>query len=141
MTQAHRKVRVDNVAGRLLEAWFGPSFDAEDVAGFVADTRRLVTQAKGPVVVVTDMTAVTVLPPAIADMLLGLMRSDNPRIERHALLVGTSAVFGLQAERLFREAGNPGRRVFRDRAVLVSWLKEVVGPREAERLAALFPRT
>jgi hypothetical protein len=91
------------------------------------------------VVIVSDMTAVTVLAPAVADALLGLMRSDNPKVERHGMHIGASAVFGLQAERLLREAGNPGRRTFRDPAVLVRWLKEVVGPREAERLAVLFP--
>jgi hypothetical protein len=139
MNEARLKLRVDQVAGRLLEAWFGPSFDEEDVAAFVADTRRLVTQAKGPVVVVSDMTAVTVLAPAVGDALIALMRSDNAKVERHGVLIGTSAVFGLQVERLLRAGGNPGRRAFRDPAVLVTWLKEVVGRREAERLAALFP--
>jgi hypothetical protein len=136
---ARPKLKVENVAGRLLEAWFGPSFGEEDMAVFVADVRRLITQSKTPVVIFSDMTAVTVLAPALADTLLGLMRSDNPKVERHGVLLGGSAVFGLQAERLFREAAHPGRRAFRDPAALAAWLKEVVGPREAERLAALLP--
>ena len=60
-----------------------------------------------------------------------MLKSDNPKVERSAVLIGNSSVFGLQLERMFREAGNPGRRVFRSVDTIVTWLDESLD--EAER--------
>ena len=52
------------------------------------------------------------------------------------VVIGTSSVSGLQLERMFREAGNPGRRVFRTVDAIQTWLDEVLTPLERERMRA-----
>ena len=42
--------------------------------------------------------------------------------------------FGLQVERMIRDANNPARRAFRDVGVLQTWLGEVLAAAEKTRL-------
>ena len=55
-------------------------------------------------------------------------------MERTAFLVGESAVFAMQIERVIRNAANPNRRAFRDPGDLRKWLAEILTATEAARL-------
>ncbi|MEO1170622.1 MAG: hypothetical protein AAFX94_01020, partial [Myxococcota bacterium] len=50
------------------------------------------------------------------------------------LLVGDSATFILQMERVIREAGSPQRKTFRDFPALRQWLAPVLTPDELTRI-------
>jgi hypothetical protein len=70
-----------------------------------------------------------------------MMRADNPAVERNALLVAPRTVMGLQLERMVREAGHPGRRVFRDAPSLLVWLGEVLTVEEHTELQRFLDET
>jgi hypothetical protein len=121
--------------GRLLEARISSPIALPEVAAFGKRLVQLLTPTRGQVVICTDIRRANVFPPEVADAFVGLMKSDNPRLERSAFLVGESAMFGLQVERMLRDAGNPARKSFRDRAVLAAWLGELLDAKERARLA------
>jgi hypothetical protein len=128
-------MRAENRVGRLCEATFLPPFSMAETEAFAAETRRLVAAGARPVVFVCEMRRVQIFPPGISDVLTALMQSDNPRVARNALLIGESSTFGLQIERMLRDAGSPSRRTFRAPAALLKWLGEVLTPSEVERAA------
>jgi len=53
-------------------------------------------------------------PSAVADALTKTPLRRGMHVERTALLIGDSAIFSLQVERMIREANNPNRRAFRN---------------------------
>lgn len=87
----------------------------------------------GSFVVFADLEQATILPPEWIDRVVELLRSDNGRIERNGMLLGESAVFTMQVERMVRQAGNPARKAFRDMPGLESWILPVLTPEERER--------
>ena len=123
-----------NHAGRLCEAYLTPPFTLDEAKALAGTVRKLITGLGKPAIVCADLRPVTVFPPDIADLVTDMMRSDNPRLERSAILIRDSSVFGLQIERMIRDAGSPMRRAFRVRAQLEKWLAEVLDPQEKERL-------
>ena len=50
----------------------------------------------------------------MADALTKTPLRRGMHVERTALLIGDSAIFSLQVERMIREANNPNRRAFRN---------------------------
>jgi hypothetical protein len=124
--------------GRLCEARFVTPVTVEETHALIAGVRQLFAATTGPVVFCCDARKLPLFPPEVADLLTALMRADNPRVERTGLVSGPSSVFGLQIERMFREAGNPGRRAFRARADLEAWLGEVLNKAEIARMRSFL---
>jgi hypothetical protein len=124
--------------GRLCEARFTPPISAADVASFAGEVKALLAASTKPQIFCTDSSRVLVYPPEITDGLVALMKADNSLVERNAILIGTSSVFGLQMERMLRNAGHPGRRAFQSHDFLVAWLGEVLTAPERERLGAML---
>jgi hypothetical protein len=79
------------------------------------------------------LSHVRVFAPEDAEQMLAVMRADNPRVERTAILVNGDALFGMQMERLVRAAAARNRRVFRSGSAAVAWLSEVLSPEEIAR--------
>jgi hypothetical protein len=123
-----------NQVGRLCEALLVPPFTLEEARDLAPKLRKLVTGIGKSVVICADMRQVQVFPPDVAELITDMMKADNPRLERSALLIRDSSVFGLQMERMIRDAGNPSRRAFRMRVQLEKWLGEVLDPDEKARL-------
>lgn len=128
-------ITLENRAGRLGTARFVPPLTVADAQGLAATVRRMITTQPGPVVFCCDLRQIPVLPPDVSEMLTQIMRSDNPRVERNGLIINGSSVLGLQAERMLREAGNPGRKAFRTKPEVLAWLNEVLTPAEQRELA------
>ena len=80
-----------------------------------------------------DWRRLSVLAPEVASALAELMKGGNSRTLRSAALIGARATFGLQMERVIREANNPSRRAFRDPAEMLEWLSEIATPAERTR--------
>lgn len=129
---------VERKTDRLVSVVISSPFGLEDVAPFQAAIVKLLTETTGRVVTCMDLRQSVVLAPEVADALVGLMRRDNPRIERTAFLLGDNAVMNMQVARMIREAGNPSRRTFHDPGQLIAWLEESLTVGEATILRQLL---
>jgi hypothetical protein len=124
--------------GRLIEFRMATPITSREVLEFQATVARVFSATDGKLVCCSDFRGMNVLAPEIAQQLLGVMKITNTRLERNGFHVREAAVFSLQAERLIREAGNPGRRTFRERDELERWLGEVLDAPERERVHAFL---
>ncbi|HEY8207831.1 MAG TPA: hypothetical protein VIG99_10150 [Myxococcaceae bacterium] len=89
----------------------------------------------GKLVGVGDFSRATVFSQDVAARVLGVLKADNPRIERSGILVSPSAIFSLQIERLITAAANPARRCFHDPYDLKAHLGGILTREEHARLA------
>jgi hypothetical protein len=128
---------VDNRVGRLIEfRAFSPT-NAEDLPEFVTLVRAAVLKPKTKVVICCDMRGNLVMHPDTAGKVVEVLRADNPLVERAGYLVD-GAVFGLQIERIIREAKNENRRTFSSIPKLVGFLSAALTPAEIKRLQAFL---
>jgi hypothetical protein len=86
---------------------------------------------KGLVVALADWRTGAIYRPDVTEGMLGILKADNPRIERSAHVMGASATLNLQIERLVREGGNPSRRAFRTPSEALAFLSPALTPAEA----------
>jgi hypothetical protein len=126
---------VENVTGRLIEVRVATPLTLDEVRQFKEKHRAVVGRLGTHYVGVVDLLRAHVLPGEVADSLIQLLSANAPMVERTAFLIGASAVFSLQIERILRSSNNPQRRAFRDPAELAGWLGEVLTPPEQERLS------
>jgi hypothetical protein len=126
--------RVENRVGRLVEVKFASPLNLEEVQQFVEDHRQIAKRIGGKYVGVVDLLEAHVFPAPVTDSLIQLLSAVAPRVERTAFLIGESAIFALQVERIIRSSNNPNRRAFRAAADLLQWLEEVLSLGEQVRL-------
>src|SRR4051794_7262569 len=128
---------VANRVGRLIEVRVVPPLTIEEATRFVQQIVELIGTQPGKIVACTDLrSAARTTDPATIDMLAGIIRSENPRLERNALILSSSsATFVLQMERMIKSAGAVMRRIFKGRADAESWLGEVLNSAERRRLS------
>jgi len=129
---------IEHRVGRLCEARFASPFRPNELAPFITGVRRLLLEVGRPCIFCCDARRLLAFPPDISDGLTQMMRGDNPMVEKNGIISGGSSVFGMQIDRMFREAGNPGRRAFTKVAELEAWLAESLDPAERQRLAAFL---
>ena len=127
---------VGNHVGRLFEMRVMPPVTLEETTRFLQDIVRLTTAQPAKIVACTDLRgAVRTTDPDTIDFLAGILRSENPRLERNALIVSAaSPTFMLQMERMVKTAANDRRRIFKTRGDAESWLAEVLTGAERARL-------
>jgi hypothetical protein len=128
-------ITFEHHVGRLCEGWMSSPLTLAEMKSFATIVRSALVKIGKPAVVCTDMRAVTVFPPDVAEAFTALMKKDNHTIARSAFVINEGSVFGLQIERMLRDAGNPARRAFRVRAQLEKWLAEELTAAEKDRLA------
>lgn len=126
--------RVENPAGRLIEVKLASPLVIEEVEQFTQKYIEVMRKIPVRYVGVVNLLEAYVFPKNVADGLMKLLSGAAAHVERSALLIGESAVFGLQVERLIREANNPNRRAFRHGHELVAWLSEVLTAAEKKEL-------
>jgi hypothetical protein len=130
---------VENHVGRLLEIRMASPITLEELGGFQGAILRVVSQTPGTTAVgCTDLLGARVFDQAVTNRLVSIIRHENPRVERNALLVGEGAVFSMQTERIIREAGSASRRAFRSTTDLTAWLGEVLTASERARLSTFL---
>lgn len=117
---------VENPAGRLIEVKLASPLTVEEVQQFAQKHIAIMQKIAGKYVGVVNLLEAYVFPPAVAEGLAKLLSGAASHVERSAFLIGESAVFGLQVERVIRDANNPNRRAFRHGPELVAWLSEVL---------------
>lgn len=102
----------------------------EEQGAFGASLGGHVKGVDGQVLLCTDLRRADLFPPTVADRFVAMMKADNPKLLRSVFLVAGSATFGLQIERLIREAGHPNRRAFRSLDAVVGFLSDIAAPPE-----------
>jgi hypothetical protein len=135
---------VENPIGRLVAFRIHPPVSDENSARASADLRAAIVANPSAVVVVSDLRAARVFSPDTVARFVALMKSDNPKIERSAMLLGSdAATLGLQIARMVREAGlAERRRAFFQEAELLAWLEPMLSSDERVALDAfLLART
>src|SRR5690242_12060312 len=101
--------------GRLYEHRI-LSIDSEAELQALGDrAREVMTAHGGKTVVCADYRKVRVLKPEFTTTWVERIRQMNPNVERSVVLVTPNhATFGLQMERMVKDAAHPARRVFYD---------------------------
>jgi hypothetical protein len=125
---------VENRVGRLIEFRASPQVAPDELPEFLTRVREAVRRPRMKVVICCDMRGNTVMHPDVAEQVIGLLRSDNPLVERGGYLIDGQAVFGLQIERVVREAKNENRRTFSSLPQLLDFLSPVLTSEEHQRL-------
>jgi hypothetical protein len=126
--------RIQNIAGRLVEVRVTPPLNLDEIKQFVEEHKATVSRIRDRYVGVVDLHRADVFPAEVAAALIQLLSQMADRVERTAFLIGESAVFALQIERVIRNAASPHRKSFREPEPLKEWLGEVLNPSERFRL-------
>jgi hypothetical protein len=133
--------KAEHHAGRLVEVKLASPLEPEEVQQFVRELMAIIGRIPSKYVGVVDLLDAHVFTPAVTDSLIQLLSTSSPRVERTALLIGDSATFALQVERVIRSANNENRRVFRRPEELEAWLAEVLSVEERVRLRQFMHST
>ena len=126
---------IDVKVGRLLEIRLSAPTSLEELQQGMASLGQLFRMRRDKLVGVGDFSHATVFSPDVASKLLEALKFDNPRIERSGILVSSSAIFGLQLERLIVHAENINRRAFHDPFELKAFLGSLLTHQEHMRMA------
>jgi hypothetical protein len=131
---------VEHHVGRLVEIRLQSPITMEELDELRQLNGMMLASLGKPAVVCTDLRAMTLFSPELAERFLDGAKSLNPRIERSAFLLPERAVFTLQMERIIREAGLEARRTFVRAPELEAWLGELLDKDERARLGAFLGR-
>jgi hypothetical protein len=132
---------VANPAGRLVTFRVIPPVSDENSAQASLDLRGLIVSNPEPVVVVSNLCDARTFAPETTERFAALMKSDNPKIFRSALLLDEgAATLGLQIARMLKEANNPARRLFFEAKELMAWLDPDLRDDERAALHAFLTR-
>ena len=130
-------ITVANKVGKLVEVRVQSPISAAEIMEMSRQIFEIVKRCS-TIRVVTDLRSATVFPTDLAERIVSFLRQDSPAIERGAFILGDSAVFALQIERILRDSKNDKRRFFRDRRQLSAWLGELLTPLEGDRLTSFL---
>lgn len=137
MTQVNLfKVQVS--VGRLVEARVFSLKTAEDVVAYHTEVLAAIQRAsrRGQVVLVADHRPVRVYAQEVAEQLIEAFKKNNALLERAASVIAPdNATMSMQFGRLVREAHFDQRKVFRDVASTLEFLRDGLDERERERAA------
>lgn len=128
---------IEQRVGRLVEVQVVSPILLPELKGFgqrIGEIAARLARQGQRMLTCTDLAAANVLPPDVSEWFIRLMQQDNPVLERGAFLIGTSAVFALQLERMFKQSSSHTRRIFREPWPLLDWLGELATPAERDRL-------
>lgn len=132
---------VANRVGRLLEVKLASPLSLEDVQQFAQQHVAITRKMAGTYVGVANLLEASVFLPEVAEALTRMLSGVAAQVERSAMLIGESAIFAMQVERVIRNANSPNRRTFRDAGQLVAWLSEVLTPAEQRQLEQFLLET
>jgi len=128
-----------NAVGRLFEIRIWSPVSTLEAARWGEEHNALVDSMVGPYVCFVDLVDATIFPADVVAAYVGVMKTE-PRLLRTGTLLNPNPVFGMQIQRMIREANNPARRAFRDAEELFVYLSEVLGLEERMRLRQLLAR-
>jgi hypothetical protein len=123
---------IEQQVGLLLEARLVAPITIDEFIDFSAGVRRLVRQATDRVVFCTDWRRAGTLGEDIMDPFIWMMRQDNPKVCRTAVLVPPKG--SPQVDRMLAEAKSDNRRACTSPEDAMKYLYAVTTPAERRRL-------
>src|SRR5260370_27491928 len=116
-------ILIQHRVGRLVETRFATPIEPADLEAFDRERARMRMQFNDERVVVMDFRRASILPPELADTLVGLLHGPNPGLLRNGILVPTaSPTVAMQLTRIVHQAKSDRRRVFRSARAVPAWL-------------------
>ncbi len=128
---------IERRVGRLVEIRIWSPVSIEETGPWQVAHDDVIRAVGGPYVCFVDLADATVFPQDVVDAYVATMRNE-PHLLRTATLLNASPTFGMQIQRMIREANNPDRRVFREAAELSAWLGAILDDAERRRLEELL---
>jgi hypothetical protein len=93
--------------GRLAEIRMTAPITIEELSSMQRDVLTLLSRSQSRFVICTTLAGVPVFSTEQADWIARFFRTDSSRFDRNAIVVGDSATFMMQVERLIREGAGP----------------------------------
>jgi len=125
---------VRNQVGRLVEVRVASPLSLGEVDEFRREHHAAIRDLPDRYVGAVDLRHADVFPVDVAQRLIALLSGTAPLVERTGFLIGESAIFSLQIERILRNSASPNRKAFREPEPLRAFLGEVLTPLERARL-------
>lgn len=132
---------IDNRVGRLVEIVMESRMTVDETAQFRTRMWSVLSQIAGKAVIVVDMRRAEMFGPDVAERLLQMLKTDNPKVERSAYVLEGNASFAMQVERIIREAAQSGdknrvpmRQTFRDKRQAQAFAAELLDAAERAQL-------
>jgi len=143
---------IENRVGRLVEIVMASRMTVDEMVQFRTRMWSVLSQIAGKAVIVVDLRRAEMFSQDVAERLLQMLKTDNPKVERSAYVLEGAASFALQVERIIREAALGGekgrvpvRQTFRDPKLAEAFAGELLDAAEREQLqrfmTALTPKT
>lgn len=123
-----------NVVGRLVEVRVASPLSLGEVDDFQQEHHAAMRDLPDRYIAAVDLRRADILPVEVAQRLIALLSGIAPLVERTGFLIGESAIFALQIERILRNSAHPHRKAFRDPEQLKTFLGEMLTPLERSRL-------
>jgi hypothetical protein len=130
---------IERRVGKLVEIRIWSPVTLEETAPWGEAHDALVSKIDGPYVCLVDLIDATVFPQDVVEGYVKTMKNE-PNLVRTGTILNKSPTFGMQIQRMIREADNPNRRAFRDPSELYEWLAEVLDAKERVRLREILER-
>jgi hypothetical protein len=134
-------MKVEMKVGRFIEIRGSGVVTAAEMGTFRNQLFGLMVKAGRPIVAAVDMWGLAPFDDTVAGMFVGLMRGDNPHVERSAHLAEPGSHYHLQAAEMITSAGNPSRRLFSEVSALERWLSERLDAGERHRMRQFLAET
>jgi hypothetical protein len=131
-------MRVEMRVGRFIEIRGSGVVTVAEMNQFRSQLFALMVKAGRPIVAAVDMRGLEPFDETARGMFVGLMRGDNPHVERSAHLSKAGSPYCLQAEEMITQAGNPSRKHFTSAAELERFLIPALDLPEQNRLRAFL---
>lgn len=125
---------VKNAVGRLVEVRVASPLNQGEVDAFRQELQAAIRNIRDRYVGAVDLRHADVFPVEVAQGLIALLSGTASLVERTGFLIGESAIFSLQIERIIRNSDSPNRRAFREPEPLRLFLSEALTANERSRL-------
>jgi hypothetical protein len=120
--------------GRFAELRFGHLFNISETPRLKTSLANIFRDQPGKIVFCVDVRKIERFGVEEEKQMIAVMNTDNPRIERTAILINENGRFGLQILRMLQEADNRARRICRSYDEVKAWLNPVLTAAESARL-------
>ena len=125
-------VTIEHHAGRLIEIRQTGLVTMEEISANNAKMGGILGKIGRPVFVAADWRGIRILAPEVAEVLLGIMQTNM--VDRTGVLLDSSAIIGLQLERIFRQVGSKNQIACRTAVQLESWFDAALSRAEKDAL-------
>jgi hypothetical protein len=129
-------VSIKIVEGRFGVVRFDDEFSVAEIAKMRSELLEAFSTAHAAkIVLFSDLRAVQGLKADVKAPLTKILVTDNPRVERNAVVVTRGRPMVMQAHNILEEASGKGnRKLFTEASEAVAWLAEVLSAKERQAL-------